>query len=140
MKALFIIILSFICLDSFCQVERIDVQSIYKNPNGYCEYQVLFKAKIPSKLTSLPDFESNAQALYQIDSIEVIGSEKYAVYSSRISILIYKSANGLTNQADVQSRLESELAALESKLNAMIPYPFGVIKEQIYIDSTWINQ
>ena len=127
------------------QVEKIDVQSIYKNPNGYCEYQVLFKAKIPAKLTVLPDFESNAQALYNIDSIEVIEGNSYAVYNVRLSIPTYRVVNGfttvnLTTQTDVQNRLHAELLALETKLNALIPYPFGIIKEQIYLDSTWVNQ
>ena len=145
MKALFIILLSFFCLDSFCQVERINVQNITKNPNGYIEIQSIFKAKIPSRLTELPDFEINAHALYGIDSIDVISGEEYAVYNLTFSMTTYRVVNGfttvnLTNLDDVKYRLEHELQILETKLNALVPYPFGVIKDQIYLDSLWINQ
>jgi len=130
---------------SKAQVERINVQNITKNPNGYIEIQSIFKAKIPTRLVELPDFEINAQALYGIDSIEVIGGEEYAVFNLTISMTTYRVVNGfttvnLTNLDDVKYRLQHELDVLEANLESTIPLPFGGIKDQIYIDSLWINQ
>jgi hypothetical protein len=129
---------------SSAQVERINVLNIVKNPNGYIEVQTLFKAKIPTKLTELPDFVANAQALYGVDSIEVSGSESYAVYTITFSMPTYRVVNGfttvnLTTQTDIRTRLEAELSALEAKLNSLVPLPFGTVKEQVFIDSTWIT-